>query len=306
MSLEFRRMQETQSDYQALAAITYAYYKNHNYTAEQTAYEHEKGKSNSPYFCHLAFEGGEAVGTSQGGIFEEVAWLEVLVRPEHQGKGIGSKLLDLVCADLLEHNPERLEVQIREDWTGQETFYARRGFVKGQPWAQWKLELGEFDGSGSSLPSGIQIRTLSEHGEMSELCRTIYDLWSQARQELRRDSKPPYPFEQFQTDLFEAFWFRPEAFWLALEKDQIVGVHWVAAYPDDPTSFLEWVSVVPSHRRRGIARALVVCGLEFAQKQGYSVAEANTNLTDAEINGLLEQMDFVRHPGYVMMVKTLS
>lgn len=91
------------------------------------------------YKVHLTDEANIPMGRLIGdGIYYLIA--DVVVRPEYQGQGIGSKIIDMLLSYVEEHTPSggRASVQLIAE-KGKEAFYEIKGF---------KLIPHEFCGSG--------------------------------------------------------------------------------------------------------------------------------------------------------------
>jgi GNAT superfamily N-acetyltransferase len=58
---------------------------------------------------------------------------ELYVRPDLRGGGIGSALLDRVCALARERGAELVEINVDEDDVGARRFYERHGFANTEP-----------------------------------------------------------------------------------------------------------------------------------------------------------------------------
>ena len=105
-------------------------------------------------------------------------------------------------------------------------------------------------------------------------------------------------------DIFNAYWFKPERFWLAFDQQNLVGVGWVAGYENDPTLFLEFLGVRASHRQLGIASAFVERMVKVCRDGKFAGIEAHTNPEENQTNTFLEHRGFERKPGYLLVKKT--
>ena len=75
--------------------------------------------------------------------------------------------------------------------------------------------------------------------------------------------------------------------WLATDRDTrgfLAGEVWSRAVGEPPVSFfVEWVYVVPEHRKTGVSRALFRLGLlPFCQRHGIDVVEGRTVPSDTQ------------------------
>ena len=83
----------------------------------------------------LAVEREKVVGSARG-IFiptcgddaAKVATLNLIVAPDHRGRGIGTRLTNLMCEELKAHDARGLEMGILESWEDWKRFLSKLGF----------------------------------------------------------------------------------------------------------------------------------------------------------------------------------
>ena len=67
-------------------------------------------------------------------------------------------------------------------------------------------------------------------------------------------------------------WFDPEGFFLAVDKEKILGFCWTKIHRDlvnqDPVGELYVVGVDPDHTHKGIGRAVSIAALKYLTKKG--------------------------------------
>ena len=98
----------------------------------------------------------------------------------------------------------------------------------------------------------------------------------------------PLAPERFRDKVLQHWEYRPEGCWLACEGEQLVGLvlascRKIALLESDrshvapPVAYLSVVAVAPSHRRRGIGRALIAKAEEFARGHGCRMITPTAN-----------------------------
>jgi N-acetylglutamate synthase-like GNAT family acetyltransferase len=101
-------------------------------------------------------------------------------------------------------------------------------------------------------------------------------------------------------------WFSTEHFWVALERQNLVGACWVAGFKNDPTLFLQFLGVRTSARSRGIGSALVARMVEVCKQGSFEGIEAHCHPDETVTNTFFEHRGFEQRPGYLLVKKSLG
>jgi GNAT superfamily N-acetyltransferase len=253
---------------------------------------------------------GESMWTPIPGKF----WVYVQVHPDHQRKGYGKAVYDHVVGVLSQKKPTILDSWTREDKTGAISFLTQRGYEQVMRGQNSRLTLAAFDPSGFAdvvervSESGIRIVTLAELRENDpEWRKKLYELdWLLSLDVPEIDEPKKREFEVYCRQTFDKPTFFPEAFFVALDGDEYVGVSMLELNLADPTKLqTDLTGVVRSHRRRGIATALKVRSLSKAK-----TTEAQYVDTDNEEKNpmytLNVKLGFKPTPGWLHMRKTMG
>ncbi len=222
-------------------------------------------------------------------------FVNVQVDPEAQNSGIGSTLYDFVMGELQPREPAKLVSYTREDRPVAIRFLERRGFRQVMRIPVSRLESAAFDADSFTEKiarveqSGIAIKTLRELSEEdADWKRKAYELeWECAQDVPTTDPLTKQPFEQFEKRTLGSPNLLPDAWFVAVDGDRYVGlsVLWKNLATD---SLLETglTGVVRSHRRRGIATAMKVRAIQYAQENGGAAI-----VTDNEENNPMFQLN---------------
>ena len=181
-----------------------------------------------------------------------------------------------MMADLQARNAKKVNTIIVEDRIAGKSYLEANGYFFEQREPRSELNVRNFDFSRFDTlekklaTGGIEIASQVELQErFPDYLQRIYDL----RWPIVQDIPTPFPikrqsFEEF-LKFFEHPNFMPESNFFAIDGDEWVGLSNVKRAGDNPDYLsVGLTGVLPSHRRRGIATALKLRTIAFAQKYG--------------------------------------
>ena len=234
-------------------------------------------------------------------------FITVQVHPEAQNQGIGSALYDFLLDELRPRKPTKLVSFTRENREVAIRFLQQRGFKQVMRIPVSRLESSTFDAGRFAqklervADSGIAIKTLQElSADDADWRRKVYELeWECVQDVPSTDPLTKQPFEQFEKRTLGNPSLLPDAWLVAVDGDHYVGlsVLWKNLATD---RLLETglTGVVRSHRRQGIATAMKVRAIQYAQAHGGAAIE-----TDNEENNPMFQLNlqlgFEPQPAYL-------
>ena len=282
-------------------------------TADELAEELE------PPYCRIERDGMVAVlnGHIIGAAYtyflpaterEVRCYVEGKVDPAARGLGAGRALLDWGLAHAHElladhtHLPRVIRVSVPGDHEVMDPMLTRRGLA---PVRWFSTLLQPLDSTRTiDVPRGIEIITWDERrsGDAHAVSNAAFaDHWGSA---------PMLPEGWAQRTT--GYGSHPRTSYMALDNDRVVGFLTSHRYPvDDDAARMQigWVNhlgTLPTHRRRGIASALVTTALEAYRNEGWSHAAIdvdNDNPTGAR--GLYDALGFEPWRGSVTWEKPL-
>jgi len=280
-----RPFDHSDQDYTAAVAIQNAVWPDQPETVAW--WQHRDQVRNKQYFYQslLVEAAGQPVAS---GHMMETPWsyrpgkyaLGVTVHPAYERRGIGIMLYDYIINALTERSlpPTMLISSVREDKSEGIHFLQQRGFQQVMRSPISRLDLASFDGSRFAdvqtkvLATGIEIYAMSELAKIDPDHRQkIYELdWQCTLDEPLPDAPTKPSFEDYTKFFFESPNFIPEACFIAVDKGEYVGMSNLFHNPGQPPVIhTGFTAVLGSHRRRGIATALKLYAITYAQQHGY-------------------------------------
>lgn len=242
------------------------------------------------------------------------------VARECEGNGIGRNLYNHLLQCLEPHNPIKLEIDTRSDLARAVRFIEDRGYKEATREYCSELDLNTFDASRfagyarRSAEAGVVIKSLTELiATDPDHKRKIYDMNTAIMHDVPwHDTYTPHPYEQWLKFFDDAHNRIDDAFLIATDGDDYVGV--TMLFKSGATTdrlFTGLTGVLRSHRRKGVAIALKLQSLGYAQ-QNFRTSEGKMPvvMTENEENNPMytinERLGFVRQPDWLCFTKELN
>jgi GNAT superfamily N-acetyltransferase len=287
--ITIRPFEPTDADYEAFAALVWAVWPEYRDTVEELRHRDET-RDRELFFERFLVESEDSIVAS--GLCCEPWWsvqpgkyyVAIEVHPDHRRQGIGMALYNHLMRQLAEHEPAKLLSSTREDCADGVRFLTQRGFKQVMRYPISHLDVAGFDPKPFAKKvaqveaSGVNILPLAEIATVwSDWKQRLYELgWEIAQDVPSPDPLTKQPFDVFQTRVLGAPDFDPQAWFIALEGDQWVGMSNLWLPKGDPDKIYTGLTgVVRSHRRRGIATAAKLRGIDYAKQRGAKIIETD-------------------------------
>jgi mycothiol synthase len=232
----------------------------------------------------------------------------VQVHPDYQRRGIGGALYIALLDAIKDTNPNLFKAVIYDGNEGGLNFARSRGFVEYSRRIDSVLDLQRFD----SAPYHARIEALEVTGirllPMSALigdAGRIYELqWKLETDVPIADDMTQPPIEQWRAQVVDNPSFLPSASFIALDGDEPVGLTLIFDQGEGGCH-VDLTGTLPSHRRRGIALAMKVRGIQWAQANGYKEMATNNDEINTGILKMNMDLGFVPYPACIQIEKRL-
>jgi mycothiol synthase len=256
----------------------------------------------------LAWSDGQAVGSGFAAIMPQRPGLPnvlLTVLPEARDRGIGTGLYAAISDWVRARGLDELEAVVSDDDPDSLAFAERRGFVEDSREKGVALRLAEIEPPAVQPPDGIEIVSWAER---PELARGIYEVAVEASPDIPGwEDEIVEPFEKWLVNEMQGSGDRPEATFLALAGDEVLGYAKFSLTEAQPTTaHHDLTGIKRAWRGRGIARALKATQIRWAKENGYQELRTRNDERNAPIRHLNREFGYVPTTGRIYLRGPLS
>lgn len=240
----------------------------------------------------------------------------VNVHPDHQGKGIGRRLMDEILSAVRARGGRRVKAWTREDRSRGLAFLRRYGFIEHSREFESRLDVAGVNldlfrnYAERTARLGVVITTLEEELRTDpSLLEAAYQAHCVLGIDMPRDD-PELPTPPSREEFLKQEVHHPrallDAFFLAKVGDLYIGESALKRSDGDPGLLHQQLTaVLPVYRGQGIAMALKVATIAYAQRKGYRVIRTFNSSRNEAMLAINARFGFVRMPAWVGFTKTI-
>jgi mycothiol synthase len=239
-------------------------------------------------------------------------YINVLVLPEFQRRGIGAALYDRVIAELQPYDPQILRADCYSDLPHGVRFTEKRGFT--EVFRETPLRF-DVSNSGHARQDEVESRLRSERifvTTLDELSgdpqrnRKVYDLYWEVTRDVPTEGEiTQMPFENWVGWTIDDPSVPHDGYFIAVHDDEYIGLSEFSVAPDGVVLQGGLVGVRRSYRNRGIARAMQLRGIAYARAHGLLAITTSTSVTNYSMAAVYGRLGFIHLVDWLQMEKTL-
>lgn len=305
-------------DYEALARIRRAALPDRPITAAEIREFEAEVDPTRFVFVKLVAEdsaSGEVVAAAH---YHQLPWsfhpdryrLRLHVHPDRQGRGIGSALMERVLSELRGRGARWVKEMVREDHGRAVAFVRRYGFTEHARSYESRLDVQHCDlaplapHSQKTADLGITLTTLAEELQAHPDClAAVYEMHCILDMGAPRDDPglhTPPAFATFRRTAIDSPLALHEAYFLAKLGEVYIGESVLKRSDADPAWLhQELTGVIPECRGLGIATALKLRTVAYAQVHGYRVIQTFNSSKNGPMLAINGKLGFVRQPAWI-------
>ena len=239
----------------------------------------------------------------------------LLADPQWLKQGVGNLLLDQLAEDLREAKAITVSCRQYASETELIELLKSRGFVEVSRVFDLRINVAAADVSlfaplrKQIEDQGILISTFADERVRDPRCvEKLYELTTLLSQDdPARGQIVPAEYNAREALMWlEMPYVIPDAYFIAKHGDEYVGVSDVSLFEALPRGLTQgFTGVKREYRRRGLATALKVCGIAYAQSHGYQIIQSFNKPEQVGIRALNEKLGFEVMFEYVSLEKCL-
>lgn len=248
-------------------------------------------------------------GSYQPGKF----FIYILIHPDYQGSGYGSKFYQYVLKELEKYEPSKIVCHARKDKERAIRFIKDRDFKETMRMWEAELEVNEFDfdeyaGLKEKLNEEGIILTSLDKLEMNENNKKkLYELNEYIMEDVPMpDEYTRTEYERFIKKTFDHPEFFPEGYIIATKDDSFIGLsrHWLKE--EENALFTGLTGVRRDYRGKGIATAMKVEAVKIAKENNIEKIKTMNETGNEDIIHINKKMGFKIKPAWVDFEKELG
>lgn len=264
-----------------------------------------QGDEDSAWF--LASLGDEAVACGVGRPSSIAGSLYAMARvlPEHRGRGVGTRLYEVLSEHAARLGLASLWGRIEEGDAASLRFAENRGFREVAREYEVVLDVAEADLAGD-LPEGVELLSLAERPDLE---RAVFDVDVEVGPDVpsHEEGHEPMTFERWHATYLEGPGAVPAACIVALAEDEIVGYTGLRRRGSvSPTAENLLTAVRRPWRRRGIATALKREQIARAREAGIEHIYTTNDETNVGMRGVNARLGYRPAPTRILVSGPLA
>lgn len=306
-----------QNDYPEVSKLNNAVFPDRPLTADEYV-EFDKNRAEKcKHRRWMATVDDKVVGT---GLYIQYAFqydpdkfnIWIVVAPEYQNKGIGSKLFDQIYESVKRFNPISIRTEARDDMPHALRFLQKKGLEEFQQYSEPHLEVDSFDFvpyetlEENLKSSGIEIKTMKELETDPERDKKLHELDQKIAPDLPdEEGFSPIDFDSFVKESLEASYTLPDAYFVAVDGDKYIGLSALQKFAANKDLYTGLTGVLRPYRKRGIATALKVQAIKYARDNNYARIGTDNQSTNKPMRSLNDKLGFKQRFNWLCYKKVL-
>lgn len=310
-----------EDDYPGIVAVGNAIYSDYPWSVDEA--RHEDARYDGVKFLMRRYvdelPGGRIIGYAgfrhmPNMYHPQKFWLELLVHPDFQRRGLGSRLYNHMMTALAPYDPQKLWTNVRETMEDSIRFAEHRGFAEVRRAWESRLDVSSFDPrpfqpKADAAVKGMDVVTVADERERDpEWLRKLYEMHTEAAADIPQpDPYTPTTMDEYRSRLFDNPDYLPDGHFLAKDGSRYVAESFVFRSHELPDVLYQGLTATRrAYRGRGIALALKLRVVAYATQRGYREIRTWNDTLNAPMLRINVKMGFVRQPAWIVFQKDLG
>ena len=306
----------THDDYGDIASIVNQFDSATDVTPQTLSYQDEARSAHCKFNRWVAEYQGRVVGfcyyTQFADMYEpEVVWIGVKASPTYNQLNVRHMLEAFLVKRLSEADIKAVRFEVSESDKEGRAFAEENGFAEfGRRW-EYRLDAQTFDWTPFAYfrldmqREDIEILSLAELESDSNRDQKLYALQTELDQAVPLLVTPtPMTFSEFHNQILANPTLLHDGLFIATHAGEYVGM--TSLFRRNQTTLaIDLTGTRRPYQGKGIATALKLRGIEYAQRENYQYIVTQNDTTNRRMVAINERLGYVRMPGWIQYVKWL-
>jgi GNAT superfamily N-acetyltransferase len=307
-------------DYPAAIALSNAIYPDYPFSEEEWRHFDARYDGERLKLWRVVVEepGGQMIGSAEyhhsyDTFHPQKFVIEGVVHPNHQGRGLGSRLYNVLMAELAPLRPIVLWVNTRETFAHSIRFLEQRGFVEKRRAWESRLSVAAFDptpfeAKAAKALQGFSVTTVAGAQKTRDWLPKVYDLHREVLADVPRvDEHTPPTIEEYEERWIKNPDYIPGGHFLAVDGNQYVAESNLFRSQELPDVLYQGITGTRrAYRNRGLALGLKLRTVAYARANGIREIRTWNDTLNAPMLSVNVRMGFVRQPAWISFEKRLA
>lgn len=240
----------------------------------------------------------------------------VIIDEEYRGQGLGTRLYDHLLPQVAELDALTLRARVRDNFEQGLRFATQRGLSIYKHSIEMMFDLKAWDGSRyepilqSLQAQGFYFTNMAELGDTRDARRKLFTLNNDAgATDPGSDGIPPWAtFEEFERDVCNSSWYRPDAQIVAIDTrtGKWAAMSAITVFEGSDHAYNLFTGTDIRYRGRKLAQAVKSLALRKALTFGVETVRTSHNSENEAMIAIDTKLGYTRTPGTFIMVKELA
>ncbi len=311
------------SEYERLVEVYNANFPDYPTSVSETRYWDEMYDKSKYHYRRYTFLEQDSKTIIGFGRVNHTMWMhhpqkfsvDVVVDPQYQGRGIGSKIYEKLDRELASLHAITAWTNVKEKMPRALAFAEKQGFTEKKRAWESRLKTSEVDlarfqkYADKASKDRIRITTLpEEQARDADSVRKLYELV----QQVSKDIPMSIPFTRISFEQWKAVDVKnpnliPEGYFIATDGPRYVGLSSVWRLDKEPNALTQAMTgVLREYRGRGIAVALKLRVIQYAVQNNYDKIKTWNDSENAPMLAVNTKLGFKREVGWITLEKNLG
>lgn len=242
----------------------------------------------------------------------QIFWITVQVHPDYQQQGIGTNLYNTLSSTLAPHQPIAFKASIYDGHEGARIATQKLGFQEYSRRIESlcylsTFEISPYDALLDKLRGeGVRFVPVSQLVNDTDAVVELYNLQWALELDVPMDETLTQPsMRQWRTSVIDHEIFIGDASFVAMQGDDYMGLTEVFKYGDGYL-YIEFTGTRPKFRRRGVATAMKVLGMQWAKEHGFQSIGTTNDAANTDMISINQKLGYIAKSARLQIEKTFS